>query len=162
MARLILKNQFLGPKAAGYELELSARLGGLLGFPKEVFKAKPTDLDLYFFDIAYLDKRATYLAPLGEGYQSFDLDSPESYEANLLRAGEYINESRLDFLVNIYYWLPAYDLLNLCTTPCVANICTGSDLVHHEKISFQLYPQPEADFFIEGKYIYSGLTRNYF
>jgi hypothetical protein len=70
-----------------------------------------------------------------------------------------INGASLDLLVNIGDRRESYELIDRLSVPCVANYCTGSDLLHHAGLDFQFHGQPQPDFFVREDRMFSGMTR---
>lgn len=133
--------------------------GALLRFTRALFDAFPDNGELHIWDLRYPGAAAaSYLADMATGYHEVVARSNPRYGAEMDRIAETVDKAGLDLLVNISYGWEAHDLIDRIDTPCIAHVCTGSDLFHHPKIGFQLYGQPEADYFIDGKHIFSGLT----
>jgi len=100
---------------------------------------------------------ADYLAPVVTSYQAF----PE-------RAGradavaEAVNAADLDCLLLIHRGPEAHALLDRVATPCVINLATGSDLMHHDRVDVELFAQRQADYFVRDGRIFCGTNRAYF
>jgi hypothetical protein len=128
---------------------LVGRFVGLLAFPAELFSAWPGHLHLTVFDAPYRGRRADYLRTRVSSYRPVELDgSGEGTRA----AAQAIAEADLDLLVNVNAKLDAHDLLDLVDTRCVANLCLGSDLLHHARVDIELLSQLQPDYEIrEGR-----------
>ena len=129
---------------------------GLLTFQRRFFEAKPAHVELVVYDVAYDERHASYLKPLANAYRAVRLGDGAEPGSALAAT---ITADRLDLLIVVYGKRTAYDLLDRLDVPAVAHICTGSDLLHHDKVSFQIYPQPAADFFPAGDRMFSAVLR---
>jgi hypothetical protein len=112
---------------------------------------------LHVFDRRIKDHTADYLRQIARTYQLFDDGS-----ADIDDAARAINGTNLDVLINIDHDLPAYKVLDLLDTPCIVHLCSGTDLLHHDKVSFQIHAQPEAEFFIQDGRMFCTFTRQPF
>ncbi|MDQ7779191.1 MAG: hypothetical protein RDV41_05725 [Planctomycetota bacterium] len=160
---------------------------GLLNFPKELFEGCPMDIELHVFDIqTYLGCRADWLRPATKAYEPVlcewvrsaprgDLDRTtdhrltgpgmsrsSQYKAEVRRTAAMVNQANLDILLIASYEDHVYDVIDLVETPCIVHLCTGSDVLYHEKVSFQVYCQPQADFYVRGRHLFSAVTRSQF
>jgi hypothetical protein len=133
---------------------------GLISFPKVLFDAFPPEWDLFVYDIKYKDRTAAYLRELAVRYRVFDTADGRGYDATVKDTADAVNADQLDLLVTFQSKTNAYDLLDRVTTPCIANVCTGSVLLHHPKVDVQIYCQPEADYFPEANTLFCGTTRS--
>jgi hypothetical protein len=131
------------------------RFVGLLGFPKELFDACP--VELVIADISHEGRAASYLKQPGRHYAAFDLDGGKASPADV---AAFINQSQVDLLINIGQKEEAFDILDGVDTPCVANFCAGSDLMHHHNVDLQFHGQPEADYFVVDGRMFCGTTRS--
>ena len=133
---------------------------GLLGFPRDLFEACPSTVRLHIFDIEFQGQLASYLRDVATGY--FSIPNPEGRpdRAHIAALANAINTSELDMLVSISWREHGYDLLDAVTTPCIVNHCTGSDLMHHEKVDVQLYLQPQADYLLRGSRLFCCTTES--
>ncbi len=138
------------------------RFSGLLSFPERLFAVFPDDAELFIFDIRHRGKFAEYLETSVTYYKSVELDNADSYQLQLREVATAINNSELDILINVNWTKEAYDLLDVIETFCIINICTGSDILHHNKVSFQIYCQPEVDYFVQNKHLFCALSRTQF
>ena len=117
-----------------------ANLHLTLGTQKPLFDGVPLDeVELHAFDLLSGGPGATYVRPLVSGYHPIEANLPD-------RVADVINAAHLDVLVNVVSKSMAYDVLDRLDTPCVVHACTGSDLIHHPKVSFHLYTQPECGY----------------
>jgi hypothetical protein len=132
------------------------RFRGLLSFPRELFDAFPREAQLHLFDIEFNGGTADYLAGVASQYVA--LKGLGAIDA----AAQAINGARLDVLLSANSKADAYDLLDRVDTPCVLNFCGGSDLLHHQRVSFNLHGQPQADYFVAGRRMFCGTTGRYF
>ena len=133
---------------------------GLLGFPGELFVQRPERVELTIVDLAYDGHAAAYLQPLADRYMTIALDNPSTYDDQLRLAAAAVAD--VDLLLNANMKRDAHDLLDRVDTPCVFNYCTGSDLLHHDRVDVQLHGQPQADYFVDGRRMFCGTTRAWF
>jgi hypothetical protein len=117
---------------------------GTLATQKPMFDALPSGMELHVFDRQFAGAGAEYLRGLAASYHSF----PDEAAAGEVAAA--INRAPLDLLLSVQGKAFAYDVIDGADTPCVVNVCVGSDLVHHDKISFHLYCQPQFDYQVAG------------
>jgi hypothetical protein len=126
---------------------------GLLTMAREHFQEAPPDLEITVFDLAYRAHRADYLEGAVAAYHAFE--QGPGRPGHVARA---VNGADLDLLFVVRGpELP--ELLDRVETPCIVDLCTGSDLLHHPKIDFHVYPQPEADYFVRDGRIFCGTSR---
>src|SRR6266508_863118 len=130
---------------------------GLLSFQSRFFQAKPTCVQLYAYDVEYDGGTAPYLESMVDGYRAVRLKGTVESVENV--AAMMVGD-RLDMLINEYAKRDAQDLLDRIDVPCVAHICTGSDLLHHDGVSVQIYPQPSADFFPLDERLFCAVTES--
>jgi hypothetical protein len=132
----------------------------LLCFPKELFEAFPSTAQLFIFDKPFQGHFAEYLEPLTAQYMAVDFDRRGSFReyGQLHEIATSINKAELDIFLNIS---GNYDLIQMIDTPCIVNICMGSDLMHHDKVSFQVYAQQEPDYFAKDNRVFCGTTRSF-
>lgn len=131
------------PESARLRVGCFGAFSGLLGFARGFFEHAPASIDLYVYDVQYRDRLATYIRDSVSTYRPM---VPSAGEHWIRDAAQSINDDDLDVLINVHPKADAYRLLDLADTPCVVNICTGSDLVHHRRVGFHLHAQPEVDF----------------
>jgi hypothetical protein len=117
---------------------------GLLSFPPAFFSSTPPSVELAVYDVQYREAFATYAR---ETVLHYCPVIPDPNGAWLDETAESINRARLDVLLNMGSKADAYGLLDRIDTPCIVNICTGSDLLHHDRVSFHLHAQPQVDCF---------------
>jgi hypothetical protein len=117
---------------------------GLLTLAREHFENAPDDVELHVLDLGFEGRYARYLEPVAASYATDDLAEA---------AGD------LDVLYVVGRGAKVDAVIDAARTPCVAAFCTGSDLLHHEKVDFHLYPQPEADYFLCGNSLFCGTSR---
>ena len=132
---------------------------GLLGFPASLFAAFPSNADLHVYDLQYKGQLASALSDIAAAYHPFLLETSTSYREDVHRIAETINADDLDLLLVIRSKRDAYDVLDRVRTPCVAHVCTGSDILHHPNVDFDLYCQPEVGFFPVGHELFCEFTR---
>jgi hypothetical protein len=120
---------------------------GLLTLAREHFEDAPEEVELHVLDLGFEARYARYLEPVAASYAT---------EALAEAAAE------LDVLFVVARGREVDVVLDAARTPCIACFSTGSDLVHHEKIDFHLYPQPEADYFLRGDGLFCGTSRTRF
>lgn len=153
------------PKALHRAGHVPLRIGftgyfsGLLGFPRDLFEACPPTVAPYIFDIELRGCRASYLKDVVAGYFSMPtVERRAGLAQQVAPMADAINASDLDMLVSVNWHSEGYALLDVVTTPCIVNHCTGSDLMHHPKIDVNLYAQPEADYLIRGPQLFCCTT----
>lgn len=139
------------PRRSGYarsplRVGLIGRFVGLLGFPVSLFDACPPSIDLAVFDAPFRRRRADYLKALGSAYYAIELDDGATYGPKLRAAARTIADSDLDLLININAKVDAHMLLDLVDTACVANYCSGSDVLHHPRVDVEMVWQMQADY----------------
>jgi hypothetical protein len=117
---------------------------GLLTLAREHFEDAPEEVELHVLDLGYEGRYARYLEPVAASYATGDLAEAAA---------------DLDVLYVVDSGRAADEVLDAATTPCVVAFSTGSNLLHHEKVDFHLYPQPEADYFLRGERLFCGTTR---
>ena len=132
---------------------------GLLSFPPALFEDFPSDAELFIYDLQYQGQLASSMEGLARQYRSVNLETATVYSDAVRAAADEINADDLDLLLIIREKMDSYDVLDHVTTPCIAYVCTGSDVHHHPNIDFNLYCQPEADFFPIGNDLFCGFTR---
>ena len=132
---------------------------GLLGFPVSLFEAFPSEHALFIYDLQYLGQLASALGGLAQQYRPVNLEIATAYSDAVRATADRINADDLDLLLIIRRKMDAYDVLDYVMTPCIANVCTGSDVSHHPNVDFNLYCQPEADFFPSGNDLFCGFTQ---
>ena len=132
---------------------------GLLGFPASLFAAFPSTTDLHIYDLQYKGQLASALIDIATAYHPFVLEGSSTYRDNVQRIAETINADDLDLLLVMRSKRDAYDVLDHVRTPCIAHVCTGSDILHHPQVDFDLYCQPEVGFFPVGHELFCEFTR---
>jgi hypothetical protein len=169
-ARLRRSFQADMPQAPQVEVRPSARplrvgfvgaFSALLGFPREIFRAFPAGWSLHVYDIEYRGRRAEYLKDLSAEYLPVQ-ETAWATPMGTVQVADAANKARLDILVFIMYKRPAYELVDRLETPCIVQICTGLELVHHRKISFHICPQSQADYFMKDGRLFCGTTHSLF
>lgn len=152
------------PKVVHPERRLPLRIGfagrfsGLLGFPLDLFEACPPTVAPYVFDVEFGGRTASYLERVTAGYFSISRSEGGATLPSVASLAGPINAADLDMLVNVNSKGDAYDLLDAVTTSCIANYCSTSDFLHHEKVDVQLYWQPEADYLVRGSQLFCCTT----
>jgi hypothetical protein len=126
------------PKRAPREPDGPLRVGVLGAFSGLL------TLELHVLDLGYEGRYARYLEPVAASYATSDLAEAAA---------------DLDVLYVVVSGGAADEVIDAATTPCVVAFSTGSDLLHHEKVDFHLYPQPEADYFLRGDTLFCGSSR---
>jgi hypothetical protein len=147
-------------RAAGapWRVGFFGAFSGTLSFPRDLFAACPPEVELVVVDVPYRGARAGFVAPFCHEY----IAAPTRDAAGERWTDEVaaaVNGAGLDLLVNVRDRPDALDLIDRLTVPCVANYCTGSDLLHHAGVDFQYHGQPQPDFFVRDDRMYCGLTR---
>lgn len=138
-------------------------LGASLRFTRKLFEAFPAGGELFIYDIDYPGAEpAGHLAELACGYRRMRRRDDPDYRDSLRRATTALAADRPDLLLVVGYGQEAHDLIARTDTPCIAQVCTSSDLLHHPRVDFHLYGQPEADYFIRGGRLFCGPGRETF
>jgi hypothetical protein len=122
----------------------------------EFFAAAAEICELHVVDVAADGAFAAYIADHTASYVTAPLREQPA------RAAAAVNAAAADILVVYTGGREVYELLDHVTTPCVIHQCTGSDLIHHERVSFFLHGQPEADYIVVGERIFCGTSRAWF
>jgi len=151
------------PSAPRTRLDDAIRLGvlGQLGrpliFSHEHFRALPDGIELHVFDIAHKQRHAGYLAHTAARYTAL----PSLVEARAAQevAGA-VNAAALDVLVFLSGPGDAYELIDALETPCIGFVTITSNLLFHERVGFQIYWQPQADYFVHDGTLFCGLSRS--
>lgn len=136
------------------------RFVALLGFPKELLEACPTELVVA--DIGYAGRHAAYLRDSVASYAAFDLDTHAGYDDQVSRIASFFAGANVDMVLNVGHKREAHDVIDLLDVPCIANYCAGSDLLHHPKVDIQYHGQPEADYFVRDGRMFCGTTGRFF
>jgi hypothetical protein len=127
-----------------------------LGTQRPLFEAVPrAQIELHLFDRWAGHGGASYLAPFAASYHALKEDSPE-------RFADAINRVKLDLLLNVVPRSIAYRTFELIDTPCIAHVCTGSDLMHHPRVSYHLFTQPEFGYRVRNGEVFCDFTNRPF
>ena len=127
-----------------------------LGTQRPLFEDVPRDaIELHLFDRLAGQSGAAYLAPLAAGYHALAEESAPAYAAA-------INRANLDVLLNMVPRSIAHRTFELIDTPCVAHICTGSDLMHHPRVAYHVFTQPEFGYGLRGDRVFCHFTQRPF
>ena len=161
-------------------------LGYFVGHgPKSLIDKFSKDVELYVFDVQtdqgyraeWLRTRVNHYIPLvlrpgavkrplregweGTGYGPLLPEEGLAGRDLVMAAAAVINQATLDLLVVIGHeqeW-HTYELVDRIETPCIVHICNSSDLLHHEKVSFYMYTQPQAGYYLKQKSLVSAATQ---
>lgn len=133
------------------------QLAATLLTQKPFFDGVSNNVDLYIFDRKYLNYSSGYLKGISKQYLVFE-DNVDQIQP----IAQAIQQTDLDVLVNITSDLFSFDVLDRVNTPCIVHLCSGSDILHHEKVSYQIHGQPEAEYFPQDGYIFCAYTRQRF
>ena len=129
----------------------------LLGFPRSLFRARPQDIELFVFDDLTRGRDASFLKTSCHRYVAMpDVSDDASF---LAEASALVNDAALDLFVHAGAGRLASRLIERLTTPCVANYCAGSDLMHSANVDVEMFGQPEADYFPAAGRMFCGTTR---
>jgi hypothetical protein len=145
------------PGPARLRVGLFGPFAGLLSFPRELFAACPPVIELVLFDLPYRGAGAGFLAPFCHQYVA--VADPELGRGWIEDLASAVSRVGLDLFVNIGYREESYDLIDRLAVPCVANYCTGSDLLHHAGVDFQYHGQPQPDLFVREDRMFCAMTR---
>lgn len=138
-------------------LGLVGEFGRPLIFSAEHFAELPDDVETHVFDIAHAGRDATYLEPLVVSYCAFPRIRGDRAAAEALARA--INKARLDLLVFMSGPGNAYELMDVIDTPCIGFVTFTSSLIFHERVGFQIYCQPEPDYFFRDHELFCGLSK---
>lgn len=123
-----------------------------LGTQRPLFEAVPRDvIELHLFDRWSGHAGASYLAPLAASYHALTEDSPEVF-------AEAINRVKPDVLLSMLPRSIAYRTFELIDTPCIASICTSSDLMHHPRVDYHVFTQPEFGYRVRDGEVFCDFT----
>jgi hypothetical protein len=123
-----------------------------LGTQRPLFEAVPADaIELHLFDRHAGNPGAAYLAPFAFGYHALEEDSAESF-------AEAINLVKPDLLLSLAPRSIAYRMFELIDTPCVVHVCTGSDLMHHPRVAYHIFTQPEFGYGLRNGEVFCQFT----
>ena len=143
----------------GLRVGIIGPFSGLLSFPARLFQAFPSAAELTIFDCEYGDRYASYLRPLAAQY----VEMPRGWSsAEVSDAAGAIEREDVDLLVNVLAKRPVFDLMDRLHVRCIAHYCNGSEPLYHDAVDFQLYPQPEADYFVAGSRLFCTTTMSSF
>jgi hypothetical protein len=134
-------------------LGLIGQLGNLLTFSADHVRAVPADVELHVFDVAYRGRHARYLDVPGVAYHPLPADA----DVAVLAAA--VEREQLDVLLPYLSPADSLALLDRVDVPCIANAPTGSDVLHHPRVGFRLFVQPQADYFVRDDRLFCGTSR---
>lgn len=160
---------------------------GLVCFQKEMFEGFPIDKDLFVYDIQtslgyraewinhthahyrpvliekLIDSNIKLKGWINTDYSPIIPDKATSYYDELHRVADLINKDKLDIFINARYGASdSFDLIDLIDTPCIINACTGSAVMNHSKLDFDIFVQPQADFFSMQNHMYCSWSHTIF
>jgi hypothetical protein len=141
--------------AAPLRVGLVGELARVVNFSTPQLAAVPDGVELSVFDLEIRGAHAEHLAALPRFTRLPALDGP----AAVRRAAGEIDAAELDVLLVVTGPPDAYAIADAVATPCIANVCTGSDLLHHPRIAFNVFFQPQADYFVRDDHLFCGLCR---
>lgn len=122
----------------------------------EFFAPDVEGLELHVFDVEYRGVLTSYLEGLAPHYRSY----PAADRVDRLAAD--VNAIEPDLVINFRTLdRETFDLVDRLDAPCVAHLCAGSALLYHWDVDFFVHGQPEADYFVQGDRLFSGLARTY-
>ena len=49
-------------------------------------------------------------------------------------------------------------MFELLDTPCIVHVCTGSDLMHHPRVAYHVFTQPEFGYGLREGRVYCDFT----
>jgi len=127
-----------------------------LGTQRPLFERVPNDLiELHLFDRLAGRPSAEYLAPYAASYHALSNDSPNEFAAA-------INKVQPDLLLSIVPKPIVYRMFELIDTPCIAHVCTGSDLMHHPRVAYHVFTQPEFGYGLRDGRVHCEFTNRPF
>ena len=133
--------------------------GGMLMDVAPLVAHRPRGVECHVFDIEFRGRSAPYLAERAASYHA--LAEPAT-RASRVAAVREIGGAELDLLVVFVAGAETYLLLDEVDTPVVAYACTGSDLLYHDRVAYNLYAQPQADYFEHDGRVFCGTSRAFF
>lgn len=123
-----------------------------LATQRPLFEALPREtIELHLFDRYAGQPGAGYLEPLAASYHALVDDTPEAFAAE-------INSVAPDLLLNFLTRPIAYRTFELIDTPCIAHICTGSNLMHHPRVAYHVFTQPEFGYRVRDGELFCDFT----
>jgi len=123
-----------------------------LGTQRPLFEAVPRDaIELHLFDRWAGHAGAEYLSPFAASYHALKNDSPEVF-------ADAINKAAPDILLSMLPRSIAYRTFELIDTPCIASVCTGSDLMHHPRVAYHVFTQPEFGYRVRDGEVFCDFT----
>ncbi len=132
-------------------------ISGTILTQEPLFRRIPPEIELHVFDVPCLGHDAGYLAGRAASYTRFSVADGEEWGI-----AQAINTAGLDVVINIDYLLRSFRILDLLEVPCIIHLCSGSDLLHHDKVDIQWFAQPEAEYFPRGNRMFCARSRQYF
>jgi hypothetical protein len=129
-----------------------ANLHLTLGTQRPLFEAVPREsIELHLFDRWAGGSGASYLAPFAASYHALSDDSPASFAAA-------INRVAPDLLLSLVPQSVAFRTFEMIDTPCVASVCTSSDLLHHPRVAYHVFTQPEFGYRVRDREVFCDFT----
>ncbi len=130
-------------------------LSGALNYPRELFLGFPRDRHaLHVYDLEYLGRHMAWLSTVATEYRVFR-DEAGTPEAVACHAAD----AQLDLFLIVRAREDAYVLADALDTPCIAHVSATADLLHHDKLAFQVHCNPEPDYFVRDARMFCGTTR---
>ncbi len=127
-----------------------------LGTQKPLFERVPQDaIELHLLDRWAGHSGAEYLKPYAASYRALKNDSPAEF-------ADAINAVQPDVLLSLVPRSIAYRTFELIDTPCIVHICTGSDLMHHPRVAYHVFTQPEFGYGIRDGRVHCAFTNQPF
>lgn len=130
----------------------------LINFSTDQLRPLAERADATILDLEYKGRTGAHLAALPGRYVAVPAEPSESAEVVSARIAAAANAADLDLLLLLLGQRLAYPTLDQVDVPCVGNLPTGTDLLYHERVGFQVFFQPQADYFLRNGTLFCGTT----
>ena len=130
----------------------------VVNFSRTQLSALPEGIELSIFDIGIRGNHAHHLSSLPR----YHAVPPLAGRRELEELAASIDSGMPDMLLIVTGPPDSYAIADAVRTPCIANVCTGSDLLHHPRVAFNAFFQPQADYFAVRDRLFCGTSRSFF
>lgn len=147
------------PRSEGLPLRIACvgAFRGLLAFGKPIFEGVPDTVEIGLVDLEFEGAGAEYLRPLVAFYEPVAAIGDDAQQAAAL--ADAVDRADADLALVVVGGRLAYEVVDRLRTPVISYCCTGSDVLHHPKVDFQIYVQPEPDYFVREDRLFCGTSR---
>lgn len=145
------------PAAKRLRVGIVGEFSWLINFSAAQLAPLADRVDTTVIDLEYKGRSAGFLADMPLDYVRVSTAGASSL-AIAERIAEAANARGLDLLLLLLGHRLAYPTLDLVDAPCVGNLPTGSDLLYHERVGFQVLFQPQADYFLRAGELFCGTS----